>query len=129
MGCGKGEKRGEGRREGRGEERRGEKRGEVRRGVEEVGEDGVIDMCTSLQALEAIEQAIKDKASRAELAKLCSTFYTIIPHAFGRSTPPVIADAETLQKKFDMLVVLGDIEVAQGMQQGQEKKEQKVGGA
>ena len=114
---------GSGVREG-GEERGGEKRGEVRR-----GEDGVIDMCTSLQALEAIEQAIKDKASRAELAKLCSTFYTIIPHAFGRSTPPVIADAETLQKKFDMLVVLGDIEVAQGMQQGQEKKEQKVGGA
>lgn len=80
----------------------------------------------SLQALEAIEQAIKDKASRAELAKLCSTFYTIIPHAFGRMVPPVIADAESLQKKFDMLLVLGDIELAQGMQQGQEKKEQKV---
>eukprot|EP00731_Ephydatia_muelleri_P003429 Em0001g3429a len=76
-------------------------------------------------ALEAIEQAIKDKASRAELAKLCSTFYTIIPHAFGRMVPPVIADAESLQKKFDMLLVLGDIELAQGMQQGQEKKEQK----
>lgn len=32
-----------------------------------------------------------------------------------------------MQKKFDMLLVLGDIELAQGMQQGQEKKEQKVG--
>ncbi len=58
-----------------------------------------------LQALEAIETAIKAKAARPKLAELTSKFYTIIPHDFGRQTPSVIAESETLQKKFDMLVV------------------------
>ena len=57
------------------------------------------------EALEAIEDALSAGASRARLSELSSTFYTIIPHSFGRNVPPVIGDSEKLQKKFDMLLV------------------------
>ena len=56
-------------------------------------------------ALEAIEEALKSSAPRSRLAELSSTFYTIIPHDFGRRVPPVIVNQEMLQKKFDMLLV------------------------
>ena len=58
-----------------------------------------------MQALEAIEDALDRSRPKAVLAELTSKFYTIIPHSFGRQVPPVIADEETLQKKFDMLLV------------------------
>lgn len=77
------------------------------------------------QALEALEDAIKACETRSRLAELTSKFYTIIPHDFGRRTPPVIADLDTLQKKFEMLLVLGDIELAQGLQKEKEKREVK----
>lgn len=60
---------------------------------------------TYFQALEAIEAALKSSTAGSKLAELTSKFYTIIPHDFGRKVPPVIRDAETLQKKFDMLLV------------------------
>ncbi len=60
------------------------------------------------------------------MAELSSRFYTIIPHDFGRRIPPVMADHETLQKKFDMLLVLGDIEIAQGLKKEEEKREREV---
>ena len=78
------------------------------------------------QALEALEDAIKACETRPRLAELTSKFYTIIPHDFGRRTPSVIADLDTLQKKFEMLLVLADIELAQGLQKEKEKRE--VGG-
>ena len=78
------------------------------------------------QALEALEDAIKSCAVRSQLAQLTSRFYTIIPHDFGRRVPAVISDLETLQKKFEMLLVLGDIEIAQGLQKDKEKKEKEV---
>ena len=59
------------------------------------------------QALEAIEEELKSgRSSGSKLSELTSKFYTIIPHDFGRRVPPVIRDAETLQKKFDMLLVI-----------------------
>ena len=58
-----------------------------------------------MQALEAIEDALKTGSSGSKLAELTSRFYTIIPHDFGRRVPPTIRDHETLQKKFDMLLV------------------------
>jgi len=58
-----------------------------------------------LQALENIEKAIDAHKPRNTLADLTSKFYTIIPHDFGRRVPPVISDKETLQKKFDLLLV------------------------
>ena len=58
------------------------------------------------QVLEAIEEELKSgETSELKLNELTSNFYTGIPHHFGRREPPVIRDAQTLQNKFDMLVV------------------------
>jgi poly [ADP-ribose] polymerase len=61
---------------------------------------------------------------------LSSKFYTVIPQDFGRTVPPAINNEELLQKKYDMLMVLSDIELAQSMQEKAEKdantKESKV---
>lgn len=66
--------------------------------------------------LEEIGEALSS-GSRRSLEQLCSKFYTVIPHSFGRRTPPLIADNETLQQKKDMLAVLGDIALAQKLAQ------------
>jgi poly [ADP-ribose] polymerase 2/3/4 len=56
--------------------------------------------------LEEIEDVLK-KASKnkSKIDELSSKFYTVIPQDFGRQRPPPIADQETLQKKYDMLMV------------------------
>lgn len=67
------------------------------------------------EALEELEAAIDSKKNKL-ITELSSRFYTLIPHAFGRRVPPPIDSHDLLQKKFDMLNVLGDIEIALGMQ-------------
>ena len=64
--------------------------------------------------LEALEKAIKSK-KKAAIMQETSRFYTVIPHAFGRGTPPVIDTQELLDKKTEMLNVLTDIEIALSM--------------
>ena len=109
-----------------------------------LGKLSKLQIAKGFEALEAIEDALSSGAPRSKLAELSSTFYTIIPHSFGRNVPPVMADHEMLQKKFDMLLVslpaclpvslarrlllqvLGDIELAQGLERDQEKKRNEV---
>lgn len=67
------------------------------------------------EVLEELEDAITTKKTKP-INELSSRFYTLIPHAFGRRVPPPINSADLLQKKFDMLNVLSDIELALGMQ-------------
>lgn len=67
------------------------------------------------KALEAIEDAVKKGASAAKLADLCSAFYTVIPHDFGRAVPPVIRSAEEVAQKYDLLNMLNDIQIAVAM--------------
>ena len=76
------------------------------------------------EVLEEIESYLKSesKASKKNLLDLSSKFYTVIPQDFGRQRPPPIDSQETLQQKYDMLVVLSDIELAQTMQQNAEKE-------
>ena len=65
--------------------------------------------------LEELEDAVE--GSKAKLiTDLSSRFYTLIPHAFGRRVPPPINTQELVQKKYDMLNVLNDIEIALGME-------------
>lgn len=61
--------------------------------------------------------------SKAGLTNLSNEFYTLIPHDFGRTRPPVIEDLSVVQEKFDMLITLGDIEIAQEMEKGQKASE------
>eukprot|EP01125_Pyxidicula_operculata_P017719 TRINITY_DN623_c0_g1_i1.p1 TRINITY_DN623_c0_g1~~TRINITY_DN623_c0_g1_i1.p1 ORF type:complete len:610 (+),score=201.99 TRINITY_DN623_c0_g1_i1:62-1891(+) len=62
-------------------------------------------------ALDDIADAIQE-GRKKDLERLTNAFYTLIPHAFGRRTPPIISTAETVQNKRDMLAVLSDIELA-----------------
>ncbi len=72
------------------------------------------------EVLEDLEAAIQGKKGKL-INDLSSRFYTLIPHAFGRRVPPPIDTLDLLQKKFDMLNVLNDIEIALGLQTKEEK--------
>jgi poly [ADP-ribose] polymerase 2/3/4 len=66
--------------------------------------------------LEQLEDAIHSNASKTRLEDITSEFYTLIPHAFGRSRGPVLDTMEKLREKYEMLNTLADIETAQSMQ-------------
>ncbi|KAF9571014.1 Poly [ADP-ribose] polymerase 2 [Mortierella alpina] len=67
------------------------------------------------EVLKKISRALNRPSNRNELSELSSEFYTVIPHNFGRYTPPIIQDAPTLKKKLEMLEALGEIEIAQNL--------------
>merc|ERR1712137_336258 len=69
----------------------------------------------------------KGSANRHVLEQLSSKFYTNIPHAFGRRPPQVLDSAELVQKKMDMLAVLGDIELAANMNKKKKSKKSNSG--
>ncbi|KAG0042928.1 Poly [ADP-ribose] polymerase 2 [Gryganskiella cystojenkinii] len=74
------------------------------------------------QVLKKIGEALsRTPINMRELTELSSDFYTVIPHNFGRHTPPVIRDAPTLKKKLEMLEALGEIEIAQKLMKENKK--------
>ncbi|XP_059151095.1 protein mono-ADP-ribosyltransferase PARP3-like [Physella acuta] len=86
-----------------------------------LGKLSKAQIAKGFEALEAIEEAVNNKASLNKIKDLSSTFYTIIPHSVGRTVPPPLDTLEMIQKKYDMLAVLGDIELAQSIQKDREK--------
>lgn len=49
-------------------------------------------------------------ANRAQiLNRLSSKYYTVIPHSFGRNTPPVIDTGPKLKKEIELIENLGDM--------------------
>jgi len=89
-----------------------------------LGKLSKVQIAKGFEVLEELETEIKGKKRNAKLQEITSKFYTLIPHNFGRQRPPTIADGEILQKKMDMLTVLGDIEIAQSLQTADVKKEE-----
>lgn len=89
---------------------------------------GDIDQRTidsGMGALLEIEAEYKKKRpNKATLMDLSGKFYSYIPHAFGRKVPPVVT-SEDVQKKKDMLNIIGDVGAAV---QSQKKKKKKKGG-
>jgi len=75
------------------------------------------------EVLEEIEDVIKGNNKSSGLERLWSTFYTVIPHSFGRQRPPIYRDLESVQNKRDMLNVLNDIEIAQTLTKKKEEAE------
>lgn len=63
------------------------------------------------ETLEELERAIEN-GEHGRVTQLTSQFYTQIPHSFGRQKPPAITSVEEVQKKYDMLNILGDIQSA-----------------
>lgn len=80
-----------------------------------LGKLSKLQISKGFEVLEEIEEVIKKKGTYAKIAELSSKFYTVIPQDFGRRTPTPIQNQELLQAKYDMLVVLSDIELAQSM--------------
>ncbi|XP_073501215.1 protein mono-ADP-ribosyltransferase PARP3 [Phyllobates terribilis] len=91
-----------------------------------LGKLSKAQIAKGFDALEDLQAALDQKAGKAKLSELSSRFYTIIPHNFGRQTPPVISSLEVLQAKKDMLLVLADIELAQTLQADKVKQEQEA---
>ncbi|KAM5148937.1 protein mono-ADP-ribosyltransferase PARP3 [Mantella aurantiaca] len=89
-----------------------------------LGKLSKAQIAKGFDALEDLQAALDRKAKKAQLSDLSSRFYTIIPHNFGRQTPPIIDSLEVLQAKKDMLLVLADIELAQTLQADKVKQEQ-----
>lgn len=83
-----------------------------------LGKISKSQIAKGFETLEKISEALKNKKNHL-LQQLSSEFYTLIPHNFGRQRPPSISDSEFLQRKMDLLTVLGDIEVAQAIQKEQ----------
>lgn len=55
--------------------------------------------------LDELEAALEGKKNKQKLTELSSKFYTVIPHNFGRSVPPVIQSLDVIRSKRDMLLV------------------------
>ncbi|KAL3852915.1 hypothetical protein ACJMK2_016521 [Sinanodonta woodiana] len=85
-----------------------------------LGKLSKTQIAKGFEVLDEIEKELNAKKT-SKLNELSSRFYTVIPHDFGRKVPPVINDVETLRQKMDMLLVLGDIEVAQSLQKEKEQ--------
>lgn len=60
-------------------------------------------------ALEELKSAVKSKM-KAKIANATAKFYTIIPHAFGRSKPPLISTMDEIDAKVELLNTLAQIE-------------------
>lgn len=58
---------------------------------------------------------------RGVLADLSTRFYTLVPHDFGERAPPLIDDAETVNKKMKLLEALIDIGIAAEASEAAEK--------
>lgn len=48
-------------------------------------------------------------SSQQEVEDLSNRYYSLIPHNFGRSRPPVIGDPSTLKREVELLDSLGDM--------------------
>ncbi|KAL7682098.1 putative Poly [ADP-ribose] polymerase, poly(ADP-ribose) polymerase, regulatory domain superfamily [Plasmopara halstedii] len=59
---------------------------------------------------------------RASLNTLSSEFYSLIPHDFGRSLPPVIDSMDDLKSKLELLEVLSNLEISQMLQKQEAEK-------
>lgn len=76
---------------------------------------GKISLSTIMAAFKALQQIanlIEDPSEMNDFAMLSSTFYTIIPHDFGRRAPPIIKTQAMLASKINMLQILQAISYA-----------------
>eukprot|EP01102_Stenamoeba_stenopodia_P015090 TRINITY_DN5107_c0_g1_i1.p1 TRINITY_DN5107_c0_g1~~TRINITY_DN5107_c0_g1_i1.p1 ORF type:complete len:682 (-),score=251.83 TRINITY_DN5107_c0_g1_i1:117-2162(-) len=62
--------------------------------------------------LKKIEAFMAGRGGNENLVELSNQFYSLIPHNFGFSKPPVINSEKSLKSKLLMLETLGDIEIA-----------------
>eukprot|EP00667_Euglena_gracilis_P002735 EG_transcript_2740 len=66
----------------------------------------------ALEVVAKIADELVGAKSHSTLMSLSSEFYTIIPHDFGMSTPPVLNSLKDVKAKMELLDTLADLEVA-----------------
>ncbi|KAF2350530.1 WGR domain [Trinorchestia longiramus] len=81
-----------------------------------LGKLSKAQIAKGLSALVDVEEAVKNKASYETIANLTSRFYTLIPHDFGRTNPPVLQSLDVIRQKKDVMLTLSDIELTQSLQ-------------
>ncbi|KAJ3414179.1 Poly [ADP-ribose] polymerase 2 [Chytridiales sp. JEL 0842] len=64
-----------------------------------------------LELKKIAEEIQKPSPSRPLLEEYSNNFYTIIPHSFGFSRPPIIKDPAVVKRKLEMLESLADIQI------------------
>ncbi|KAI9918916.1 hypothetical protein PsorP6_011479 [Peronosclerospora sorghi] len=62
---------------------------------------------------------------KESLKTLSSDFYTLIPHDFGRTLPPLIDSMDEVKLKIDLLEVLANIEISQQLEKEKNKNAKK----
>lgn len=65
-------------------------------------------------------------SSQNAAEQLSNSFYSLIPHAFGRNRPPVIQSHDALNKEIELLDSLIDLKDAQSIMKGEPKDVEKV---
>lgn len=61
---------------------------------------------------ELLQHIEKDSASQNKIIDATNSFYTLIPHNFGISNPPLLDNVEAIKTKTDMIDNLLEIEIA-----------------
>ncbi|KAK8089066.1 hypothetical protein PG997_004027 [Apiospora hydei] len=87
------------------------------------------------QALKDLSELLDDPTSAQSehgmafgeaIEALSNTFFSLIPHAFGRNRPPVIRSNEMLKKEIEVLESLSDMKDASGIMKGDSKDAEKI---
>ncbi|KAK8056265.1 poly polymerase catalytic domain-containing protein [Apiospora rasikravindrae] len=87
------------------------------------------------QALKDLSELLDDPTSAQSehnmafgeaIEVLSNTFFSLIPHAFGRNRPPVIRSNEMLKKEIEVLESLSDMKDASGIMKGDNKDAEKM---
>ncbi|KAG0646902.1 Poly [ADP-ribose] polymerase 2-A [Hyphodiscus hymeniophilus] len=63
---------------------------------------------------------------QAAIEQVSNSFYSLIPHAFGRNRPPIIQSDEILKKEVELLDSLSDMKEAANILKGEPKDAEKV---
>lgn len=79
---------------------------------------------TTSQARAANVRAVTEL--QRSLRTLSSDFYTLIPHDFGRSLPPAIESMESVKEKLDLLEMLSNVEISQGLEAVEKAKKENM---
>ncbi len=58
--------------------------------------------------------------------QLSNTFYSVIPHAFGRNRPPIIQNQDMLKREIDLLDSLSDMKAATSIMKSEPKDTERV---
>ncbi|KAF0974778.1 hypothetical protein FDP41_006252 [Naegleria fowleri] len=77
------------------------------------------------EILKKIQDVLDGKNTSDDLESLSSRFFTLIPHNFGRNTPPVI-NKTLLKKKIELVESLAELEVASKIISHEKKTENPI---